>query len=164
MDKVIDVFRKEKFMKKSSILIVLLALITVLTMPIDAQAKYRGKTTLKTCCVSGCKNKVTTEGSNYCNTHKCSNTFCKLGKYKDGYCSIHYYERERAKAKPSPTPKKTTYKTNTTSKKKTTYKNSYDDGYDDVYFDGDYDDDRYRRDPDYARGVDDAMDDEGWDW
>ena len=28
----------------------------------------------------------------------------------------------------------------------------------------DYDEERYRTDDDYARGVDDAMDDEGWDW
>lgn len=39
---------------------------------------------------------------------------------------------------------------------------SYDDGYDDIYFDEDYDWERYRNDEDYARGVDDAMEDEDW--
>ncbi|MFQ9873870.1 hypothetical protein [Waltera sp.] len=41
---------------------------------------------------------------------------------------------------------------------------SYDKGYDDIYMDGDYDWDRYNSDPDYADGVDDAMDefDEEW--
>ena len=40
----------------------------------------------------------------------------------------------------------------------------YDDGYDDIYMDGDYDYDRYNKDPDYADGVDDAMDEYGEDW
>ncbi len=39
---------------------------------------------------------------------------------------------------------------------------SYDDGYDDVYEDDDYDWDRYKNDPDYAEGVDDAMDELDW--
>jgi hypothetical protein len=37
---------------------------------------------------------------------------------------------------------------------------SYDDGYDDVYMDDDYDYDRYNSDKNYARGVDDALEDE----
>ena len=51
-------------------------------------------------------------------------------------------------------------KTNTGTKKNS-YK-SYDDGYDAVYDDDDYDYDRYNRDPDYADGVDDALDDLDW--
>lgn len=35
----------------------------------------------------------------------------------------------------------------------------YDSGYDDVYWGEDYDIDRYDEDPDYANGVDDAIDD-----
>jgi len=40
----------------------------------------------------------------------------------------------------------------------------YDAGFDDVYLDGEYDEERYRRDQDYADGVDDAMGelDEWW--
>ena len=34
----------------------------------------------------------------------------------------------------------------------------YDDGYEAIYDDGEYDQDRYDRDPEYADGVDDAMD------
>ncbi len=45
-----------------------------------------------------------------------------------------------------------------------TYYDSYDDGYHDVLEDEDYDWDRYRSDSNYAAGVDDAMDEEGWDW
>lgn len=39
---------------------------------------------------------------------------------------------------------------------------SYDDGYDAIYDDDDYDEDRYDSDPDYAAGVDDAMDELDW--
>ena len=47
---------------------------------------------------------------------------------------------------------------------KSSYYDGYDDGYDDVYMDGDYDYDRYDRDPDYADGVDDALDELDGDW
>lgn len=47
---------------------------------------------------------------------------------------------------------------------KSSYYDGYDDGYDDVYMDGDYDYDRYDRDPDYADGVDDALDEFDGDW
>lgn len=50
---------------------------------------------------------------------------------------------------------------NGTGKKPSPYQ-SYDDGYDAIYDDGDYDSDRYRNDPDYASGVDDAMDELDW--
>lgn len=44
-----------------------------------------------------------------------------------------------------------------------TYRNlnpyeNYDDGYEVIYYDGEYDQERYDRDPEYAEGVDDAMD------
>lgn len=44
-----------------------------------------------------------------------------------------------------------------------TYRNlnpyeDYDDGYEAIYYDGEYDQDRYDCDPEYAEGVDDAMD------
>ena len=41
---------------------------------------------------------------------------------------------------------------------------SYDSGYNGVYDDGDYDDRRYRKDSEYANGVDDAIDELGDDW
>ena len=53
---------------------------------------------------------------------------------------------------------------NSGSSKKSSYYDGYDDGYDDVYMDGDYDYDRYDRDPDYADGVDDALDELDGDW
>lgn len=50
------------------------------------------------------------------------------------------------------------------SKSKGSNLNSYDEGYEDAYENDDYDWDRYRRDSDYAAGVDDAMEDIGEDW
>lgn len=45
------------------------------------------------------------------------------------------------------------------SSKKKYYQDSYDDGYEDIYDNEDYDFERYKRDSDYANGVDDAMED-----
>ena len=58
---------------------------------------------------------------------------------------------------------KSSYSSSYTSSKKSykTY-DSYDDGYDAIYDDDDYDEDRYDSDPDYAAGVDDAMDELDW--
>lgn len=39
---------------------------------------------------------------------------------------------------------------------------SYDEGYEAIYEDDDYDYERYQNDPDYADGVDDAMDELDW--
>lgn len=50
---------------------------------------------------------------------------------------------------------------NDSSKSSSSY-DSYDAGYEDVYYDDDYDWDRYISDPDYASGVDDAMDELDW--
>ena len=53
----------------------------------------------------------------------------------------------------------------TTQKKKETWVSpykSYDEGYEDVYENDDYDWDRYMTDPDYAEGVDDALDEPDW--
>ena len=58
---------------------------------------------------------------------------------------------------------KSSYSSSYSSSKKSykTY-DSYDDGYDAIYDDDDYDEDRYDSDPDYAAGVDDAMDELDW--
>lgn len=51
--------------------------------------------------------------------------------------------------------------TKSSSSKKSKY-NSYDDGYNAIYDDDDYDWERYKKDKDYADGVDDAMDELDW--
>lgn len=57
------------------------------------------------------------------------------------------------------------HNSSSSSNKKYNSSNSYDAGYDDVYMDDDYDWDRYWEDDDYARGVDDALEDmDDGDW
>ena len=51
--------------------------------------------------------------------------------------------------------------TKSSSSKKSKY-NSYDDGYNAMYDDDDYDWERYKKDKEYADGVDDAMDELDW--
>ena len=51
--------------------------------------------------------------------------------------------------------------TKSSSSKKSKY-NSYDNGYNAIYDDDDYDWERYKKDKDYADGVDDAMDELDW--
>lgn len=159
-------------MKKKISLIIIIAMLSILIVPTNAQAR----TKVKKCIKSGCNNTVTTEGSSYCYAHKCSNIYCKSAKYKEGYCSTHYneYKRKKEEKKNSTTTTSSTKKysssnnktSSSSSKKK--YTNSYDDGYDDIYMNEDYDHKRYQKDSSYARGVDDAMedayDDFGDDW
>lgn len=62
---------------------------------------------------------------------------------------------------------KKTNNTSTSTSTKPTYStkkthDTYDEGYEDVWLDGEPDWDRYESDPDYALGVDDAMDEFDW--
>lgn len=120
------------------------------------------------------------------NRPKCIADGCDLDAMEDSY---YCYDHEPV-AKPSKSTTKKTYGSasksvdnnreksdsvtnnatsakpysNKNSSKKSTYQDTYDEGCDDIYMDGDYDYDRYSSDDDYARGVDDAMDDEDCDW
>lgn len=108
------------------------------------------------CRQSGCTRNAY-HGSTYCDMHECCVTSCRSPKVSGiSYCTAH-------KSKQSNYHTNTTKKkTNSSSKKKTYGQDSYDKGYEDVWLDDDYDWDRYWKDDDYARGVDDAMDDEDW--
>lgn len=115
-------------------------------------------------------------------TPKCIKAGCKNDQSPNSsYCYLHkpYTSHSSYKSKSSNSNKSTSGSTSTgsksnssgktsssttyygTSKKSSSY-SSYDDGYDAVYDDDDYDDDRYWSDPDYADGVDDAMDELDW--
>ena len=108
------------------------------------------------CIRSGCNNK-SVSGSSYCERHKPS------GKTSSGsYTKSSGTKSSGSSYSGSKT--KTSGSTYSGSSKKSSYYDSYDDGYDDVYMDGDYDYDRYDRDPDYADGVDDALDEFDGDW
>lgn len=115
-------------------------------------------------------------------TPKCIKAGCKNDQSPNSsYCYLHkpYTSHSSYKSKTSNSSKSTSGSSSTesksnssgktssstksygTSKKSSSY-SSYDDGYDAIYDDDDYDDDRYWSDPDYADGVDDAMDELDW--
>ena len=134
-------------MKKS--LFFIIAVVVILCMA-DANGKklsnsYRsGSSKKSTSTWSSSSRKSTTNrsGSSSINsTYRSSNTSSKGTSYK------------------SSSSKK---KSSSSSSKKKTYHDTYDDGYEAIWLDDDYDMDRYDRDDDYARGVDDAMDDFDW--
>ena len=105
------------------------------------------------CILKGCDNKRA-PGSSYCYLHK------SYGKTSSGSYTKKSYETKSSGSSYSGSKTKTSGSTYSGSSKKS----SYYDSYDDVYMDGDYDYDRYDRDPDYADGVDDALDEFDGDW
>lgn len=110
------------------------------------------------CIRSGCNNK-SVSGSSYCDRHKPS------GKTSSGsYTKKSSGTKSFSGSSKSTSGYSNSYKKSSGSSKKSSYYDSYDDGYDDIYMDGDYDYDRYDRDPDYADGVDDALDEFDGDW
>ena len=125
-------------MKKTiwkSILCAMLVTLTACILCIGAfAAKY-------TCIKSGC-NREAAKGSAYCWVHRPSKSSTKSST---SYSSKSSYSSSYSSSKKS-------YKTY----------DSYDDGYDAICDDDDYDEDRYDSDPDYAAGVDDAMDELDW--
>lgn len=115
-----------------------------------------GESAKNKCILKGCDNKRA-PGSSYCYLHK------SYGKTSSGsYTKSSGTKSSGSSYSGSKT--KTSGSTYSGSSKKSSYYDSYDDGYDDVYMDGDYDYDRYDRDPDYADGVDDALDEFDGDW
>ena len=124
------------------------------------------------CIMSGCDNYRALE-SEYCYIHRPSSR-----KYASGGTST-YRKQSTGSSSGSSSSKSSTSNSGSSSKSSTgssTHSNkstsgsksspyqSYDDGYDDIYMDDDYDDERYKTDPDYADGVDDAMDELEEDW
>ena len=78
------------------------------------------------------------------------------------YCWVHRPSKSSTKSSASCSSKSSYSSSYTSSKKSYKTYDSYDDGYDAIYDDDDYDEDRYDSDPDYAAGVDDAMDELDW--
>ncbi len=107
------------------------------------------------CGIEGCNERTYYEEP-YCVEH-----MYELDMYDTGY----EYETVTRKPTATPTPTKAERYSGKTSNKHSSHGNphaSYDEGYEDVYEDDDYDWDRYYKDPDYADGVDDAMEDCDW--
>ncbi len=157
-------------MKKTIWKSILCAMLVTLTACVLCTGAFAAK---YTCIKSGC-NREAAKGSAYCWIHKpaksnssvsgsgsrpsgsssstkhtytCIKDGCTREADKDSaYCWVHR-------------PSKSLY-SSSYSNSKNSYKtyDSYGDGYDD----DDYDEDRYDSDPDYAAGVDDAMDELDW--
>ena len=125
-------------MKKTIGKTILCAMLVTLTACILCIGAFAAK---YTCIKSGCTREAD-KGSAYCWVHRPSKSSTKSST---SYSSKSSYSSSYSSSKKS-------YKTY----------DSYDDGYDAIYDDDDYDEDRYDSDPDYAAGVDDAMDELDW--
>ena len=141
--------RKNSFGETVILVLMVIGIFLLVGMICDESAKNK-------CILKGCDNKRA-PGSSYCYLHK------SYGKTSSGsYTKSSGIKSSSSSYSGSKT--KTSGSTYSGSSKKSSYYDSYDDGYDDVYMDGDYDYDRYDRDPDYADGVDDALDEFDGDW
>ena len=141
--------RKNSFGETVILVLMVIGIFLLVGMICDESAKNK-------CILKGCDNKRA-PGSSYCYLHK------SYGKTSSGsYTKSSGTKSSGSNYSGSKT--KTSGSTYSGSSKKSSYYDSYDDGYDDVYMDGDYDYDRYDRDPDYADGVDDALDEFDGDW
>ena len=95
--------------------------------------------------------------------YTCIKDGCTREADKDSaYCWVHRPSKSSTKSSTSYSSKSSYSSSYTSSKKSYKTYDSYDDGYDAIYDDDDYDEDRYDSDPDYAAGVDDAMDELDW--
>lgn len=124
------------------------------------------------CMKAGCENEQAS-GSSYCYLHKPygshystnGSTSSYNSNSTTGSTSDSSATRSSVSHEDSSKSQTTTSRPgSTTSSYKSSSYDSYDKGHDDIYMDGDYDWDRYNSDPDYADGVDDAMDEYGEDW
>ena len=141
--------RKNSFGETVILVLMVIGIFLLVGMICDESAKNK-------CILKGCDNKRA-PGSSYCYLHK------SYGKTSSGsYTKSSGTKSSSSSYSGSKT--KTSGSTYSGSSKKSSYYDSYDDGYDDVYMDGDYDYDRYDSDPDYADGVDDALDEFDGDW
>ena len=141
--------RKNSFGETVILVLMVIGIFLLVGMICDESAKNK-------CILKGCDNKRA-PGSSYCYLHKSYGT-TSSGSYTKSSGIIS------SSSSYSGSKTKTSGSTYSGSSKKSSYYDSYDDGYDDVYMDGDYDYDRYDRDPDYADGVDDALDEFDGDW
>ena len=153
--------RKNSFGETVILVLMVIGIFLLVGMICDESAKNK-------CILKGCDNKRA-PGSSYCYLHKSygktsSGSYTKSSGIKSSGSSYSGSKTKTPSSSYSGSKTKTSGSTYSGSSKKSSYYDSYDDGYDDVYMDGDYDYDRYDRDPDYADGVDDALDEFDGDW
>ena len=153
--------RKNSFGETVILVMMVIGIFLLVGMICDESAKNK-------CILKGCDNKRA-PGSSYCYLHKSygktsSGSYTKSSGTKSSGSNYSGSKTKTSSSSYSGSKTKTSDSTYSGSSKKSSYYDSYDDGYDDVYMDGDYDYDRYDRDPDYADGVDDALDEFDGDW
>ena len=137
----------------------------------SSSSNVASESTSNTCHHGSCKKEVI-RGSRYCASHTCDQG--RGGCYQEVWganelcSSCREKEKNQSSNSTSSNCSKSYSSSSSSSKSSKSYKHdTYDDGYEAVYYDDDYDMDRYYKDDDYARGVDDAMDDledEGEEW
>ncbi|MBQ8932669.1 MAG: hypothetical protein IJ061_00110 [Lachnospiraceae bacterium] len=156
---------ERKNLKKAAFCLV----VVMISLGLAGQIKSYARTTNGQCNYSSCNKLCYVSCVYYKDKHptyknrkiKCYVRECN--NYTDYGCGSYCrYHHDQKFGKQSSKKKTGSSQKSTSSRKKYSYQNSYDDGYEDIYLNYDYDDERYRRDSEYANGVDDAMDDEDW--
>ena len=113
--------------------------------------------------VSGSGSRPSSSSSSTKHKYTCIKDGCTREADTDSaYCWVHRPSKSSTKSSTSYSSKSSYSSSYSSSKKSYKTYDSYDDGYDAIYDDDDYDEDRYDSDPDYAAGVDDAMDELDW--
>ena len=113
--------------------------------------------------VSGSGSRPSSSSSSTKHKYTCIKDGCTREADKDSaYCWVHRPSKSSTKSSTSYSSKSLYSSSYSSSKKSYKTYDSYDDGYDAIYDDDDYDEDRYDSGPDYAAGVDDAMDELDW--
>lgn len=166
-------------MKKTIWKSILCAMLVTLTACILCIGAFAAKYT----CIKSGYNREAAKGSAYCWVHKPSKSnssvsgsssstkhkytcikddFTREADKDSAYCGVHRPSKSSTKSSTSYSSKSSYSSSYSSSKKSYKTYDSYDNGYDAIYDDDDYDEDRYDSDPDYAAGVDDAMDELDW--
>lgn len=132
-----------------------------ITVILSVFLSYSIYKSVKFCAFSGCEYEKQ-YGSEYCELHALSVKFYGTPDYEK-----YWKDHPIGGYKPISGGSSSSYVSSgssgsSSSKKHSSGYDSYDEGYNDVYEDDDYDWDRYFRDPDYADGVDDALDELGY--
>ncbi len=161
-------------MKKNSFSKVLM--VTVMAACILGIVVMVNESISQKCIMSGCDNYRALE-SEYCYIHRPSarkytsggtSTYSRQSTGSSSGSSLGSSSSKSATSNSGSSSKSSagssSHSNKSTSGSKASPYQSYDEGYDDIYMDDDYDDERYKTDPDYADGVDDAMDEFEEDW
>ncbi len=156
--------------KKEAGIYAILFLILVFTLNNGAVRKVR---LMHKCVRTGCLKQRELGDTYYCTEHEkesrsrpiLSRPVSKDERLREAYEELKQRQKASSGSSGSGSSSGSTYRSGTSAGSRGySYKSyhSYDDGYDDIYDNDEYDEDRYRSDSDYARGVDDAMDELDW--